>query len=59
VGQRLLPRKIMMARGGKPTRGAAAKEEVAAVPGTKRRVMRGTATRADPPAVADGKRAMQ
>jgi len=60
VGQRLLPRKMMMARGGKPTRGAAAKEEVVAVPGTKRRMMvRGTAARAAPPAVADGKRAMQ
>ena len=59
VGQRLLPRKMMIARGGKAARGAAAKEEVAAVPGTKRRVMRGTATRADPPAVADGKRATQ
>lgn len=54
VGQKLLPRK-MMVPGTKVARRARAKEEVVAVPGTKRRTVHGTATRVATLTVVDGK----
>ncbi|KAF8715860.1 hypothetical protein HU200_026817 [Digitaria exilis] len=57
VGRKLLRRKMMMAHGEKAVRGVAAKE--VAVPGTKRRMVRGTATRVVMSVVADGERATQ
>jgi hypothetical protein len=53
---KLPPRKMMMAHGEKAVR-AVAKEEVVAVPGTKRWMVHGTATRVVMPAAVDGKRA--
>jgi hypothetical protein len=54
VGQKFLPRKRSI-HGAKVARGAGAKEGVVAVPGLKRQMVHGTATRVLIPAVVDGK----
>jgi hypothetical protein len=54
VGQKFLPRKRSI-HGAKVARGAGAQEGVVAVPGIKRQMVHGTATRVLIPAVVDGK----